>query len=186
MTSVQARIARRLTLDPVPWRTRLGEHDYHASLMRANLVRASHEFALDHSQMARASRADYLDLTRAYLVQLPDLPVTAPPVAGINPDEAIREGWSIGAMVADMMRPELRSEWISMDRVMLQLELTDRVLHARQLKAQRGTWPATIPGIETSRIAGVHWVYRVGSDQQMSIAVSPTLQGPPLRFESRE
>ena len=159
-------------------------------MMRALVVDTSRKFSTNNSQMARAARADYLDLMRVYLVQLRDLPVTSWSADWIDPtDHAMRDGWSAGAIVAEIARPGLDRAWISADLVMLQLELTDRVLQARQLKAQMGRWPAAIPNVETSRIAGVHWAYRLGSDGQMSIAVSPTLQwtGPfPLRFEWRE
>src|ERR1017187_1912241 len=161
-------------------------------MMRAMVVEASRRWSTDDpqntSQMALAARADYLDLMRAYLVSLRDPPVTGRSLGAFDEAEWVREGWSAGAIIVAIARPGYDRMWIEMDLVMLQLELADRVLHARQLKAQLGRWPATIPDIETSRIAGVHWVYRVDSDGRMSIAVSPTLQwmGPPLRFESRE
>jgi hypothetical protein len=185
---IQASLARRLPIGPSAWRARLGEHDYRASVLQALVIDASRRMS-GPSQMARAAHADYLDLTRAFLVRLRDQPVTTQPTyAEFSEADAMRDGWSAGTIVAEIARPGLDRAWISADLVMLQLELTDRVLQARQLKAQLGRWPATIPNGETSRIAGVHWVYRLGSDGQMSIAVSPTLQwvGPPLRFESRE
>lgn len=185
-TSIHASLARRLAIDLALWRVRLGEHDYQASMMRAMGLRAGRMLSVGTSQMERAARADYLDLMRAELVRLRDLPVTSPQDGGVNEVDAKRKGWSVGAIVAAIERPGDERTWIGTECVMLQLELTDRVLRARQLKAQLGRWPAAIPDIEKSRVPGAHWIYVVGQDGRMSIALGERLQstGPPLRFES--
>jgi len=188
IASTQASLARRLPIDPASWGVRLGEHDYRASLLRAMVIDASRR-TWGTSQMGRAAHADYLDLMRASLVQLRDHQVAAQPTFTEVSDAALRDGWSGGAIVAMIGRPGLYPVLLTMDAVTLQFELTDRVLHARELKAQLGRWPAAIPAMETSRVVGVHWVYRVSPDGGMWIALRQPLQGvsgPPLRFESRE
>ena len=185
----QASLARRLPIDPASWRVRLGEHDYRASCLRAIVIDANQK-RWGTSQMGRTAHADYLDLMRAFLVQLRDQEVAAQPTSTeVSDADALRDGWSVGATVAMIVRPGLYRVSLIVDDVTLQFELTDRVLHARELKAQLDRWPAAIPAMETSRVAGVHWVYRVSPDGGMSIAISQPLaamSGPPLRFESRE
>ena len=186
--TVQAIIARRLAIDAASWRVRLREPDALASMMRTIVIHDSQMWSTVDSQTARAARADYLDLERAFWVKLRNLPVTAQLAGSFSEADARRDGWSVGAVAAAIAQAEDERAWRSAESVALQIELSDRVLEARQLKAQLGRWPAAIPNIETSRIAGVHWNYGVGSDGLMSVGVSPTLQGmgPPLRFESRE
>lgn len=186
---IQASVARRLPIDPASWRVRLGEHDYRASVLRALVINANQR-QWGASQMGRAAHADYLDLMRAFLVQLRDQQVAAQPTSmEVSDADAMRDGWSAGAIVAMIGRPSLYPVLLGMDEVTLQLELTDRVLHARELKAQLGRWPPAIPAMETSRVVGVHWVYRVSPNGGMSIAISqslPAMSGPPPRFEARE
>ncbi len=48
------------------------------------------------------------------------------------------------------------------DEYLLDAELTDKILQARQLRQQNGgKWPAAIPGIETTRYPGARWIYTV-------------------------
>jgi hypothetical protein len=186
---IQASLARRLAVDPASWRVRLGEHDYRASLLRA-IVISTDQRMWGTSQMGRAAHADYLDLMRASMEELRDQQVMARPTSmEVRDADAMRDGWSAGATVAMIERPVLSRFLITMDDVTLQFELTDRVLCARELNAQLGHWPATIPAVDRSRVVGTHWVYRVRPDGGMSIALSqplPARSGPPLRFESRE
>jgi hypothetical protein len=181
-------LARRLAVDAAAWRTRLAERDDRAQMIRALVIHSSLMWSASSSQMARAARADYLDLQRGYLVKMRDLPVFSSPTSTFDETAARRDGWSAGAMVAVMGYTTDVRAVLSANYVMLELELSDRVLQARQLKAHLGRWPAAIPNLETSRIAGVHWIYDVAADGRMSVAVSPALPsiGPPLRFESRQ
>jgi hypothetical protein len=189
ITTVPAILARRLTVDNGSWLVRLGEADDPGRmLIRAMVVHGSLMFSKDNSQMGRAARADYLDLEGAELVRLRDLPVTAPQLPAFSKADAMRDGWSAGAIIAVMAQAGDQRMWLGASIAMLQIELTDRVLHARQLRVQLGRWPAATPDIEASRLGGVHWVYRVGQDGRMSISISQPLEstGPPLRFESRQ
>jgi len=188
IATMQASLARRLLIDPVAWRVRLGERDYRASMLQALVIDASRK-KWGTSQMGRAAHADYLDLTRAFLVQLRSQATALSTSMEFGDEHAMRDGWSAGTTVAMIARPGLYRAWLTADDVMLQFELTDRVLRARELKAQLGRWPAAIPDLETSRFADVHWVYRVSPDGRMSIALTEPLQGmsgPPLRFESHQ
>jgi hypothetical protein len=188
LTTVETILVRKLASDAASWRVRLSERDARAGMMRAMVIHASQMWSAAHSQMGLAARADYLDLERAFWVKLRDLPVTAQPAGMVSDADVMRDGWSAGAVVAMIARPGDVRAWRNAQGATLQIELSDRVLQARQLKAHLGRWPAAIANIETSRIAGVHWTYGVDSDGRMSVAVSPTLEGMglPLQFESRE
>ncbi len=194
ITTIQASLARRLRVDAAAWRALLSEHDDQASFVKALVVQADHRFSMgqekDTSQVARASRADALDLTRAELTRFKTLPVTMEATGGSGFDEAKawRDGWSLGAIIFAIGEPGDARAWISIEQVTLDLELTDRVLQARQLKARLGRWPATISGVEKSRVNGAQWVYSVVPDGRVSITLNQPLKwaSPALRFESRE
>lgn len=80
------------------------------------------------------------------------------------------------------------------DRLVVDLELTDRVLLARELRREAGPeapWPARVEGLETSRLAGASWAYAVDGDR-ITIALSRETSWPgqiglllPTRFVSR-
>jgi hypothetical protein len=186
MAPAPASLARRLAVDAGSWRARLGEYDARADTMRAMVAEGGGwKWAAGTSQMERAARADYLDVMRVYLVRLRDQKTITAEHAAYSESDALRDGWSTGTMIAVMFQPSFDHVWLSANLVTLQIELTDRVLQARALKAKLGKWPAAIPGIETSRVPGAHWVYRAGPDGRMSIALNETIDmGPPLRFEA--
>ena len=78
------------------------------------------------------------------------------------------------------------------ERLVVDAELTERVLRARQARAaNRGVWPASIPGIEVTRVKGAHWIYAVAPGGTASIALDRDLPPPeqagvalPLRWTS--
>jgi hypothetical protein len=90
-----------------------------------------------------------------------------------------------------MMVPNLANSIRRADRLIIDLELTERILEARIRRAALGRWPAAIPGLETSRMPGEHWSYFVGNDGRMTIYFSRELHWEgqrgwmlPLRYES--
>jgi hypothetical protein len=77
------------------------------------------------------------------------------------------------------------------DRLVLDAELTDRIIHAKVLRAELGHWPTAIPGLETSQMPGGRWVYAVRGDGGMTISFSRELEWDdeqemilPSRYES--
>jgi hypothetical protein len=61
----------------------------------------------------------------------------------------------------------------------IQMELTDKVLQLRELKAQQGAWPKEAPGIEKSFCPKETWKYESTADGGMSL----TFSGPPISKE---
>jgi hypothetical protein len=188
VASMQVALARRVPVDPVAWRTRCADHDYRASLVRAHVAEALARLrALPKgtSRVARASRADFLDTSRRLLIGLRDAPVTDG-----SQDTAVSRGpgddhpESLGVVAAMLSQPWMASTLRSADRLVLQTELTDRILHARIVKARLGRWPAEIPNNSASRMAGEHWRYSIDGDGQMTVSFSREIRaGPPLRYE---
>jgi hypothetical protein len=72
-------LARKLPIDSDEWRTRLRDHDSRNSLLRAMEVEAIGQFRTlptGTSRLERASRADFLDARRSFIVALRDSPVS--------------------------------------------------------------------------------------------------------------
>ena len=192
---MQAGLARRLPLDPAPWHERLVDHDYRASVLRALEVESIVGVRLlptGSSLWDRASRADFLDLRRTFLVGLRDSAVADGEIAISSerylPDSQPR---SPGAIVEMIPLPNLAGAIRRADRLIIDMELTERILEARMLRAGLGHWPTEIPGLETSRMPGEHWTYFVGNDGRMTIYFSRELNWEgqhgwmlPLRYES--
>ena len=185
-------LARRLSIDPTRWRARFLEHDYRKSLLRAMQV----EFAVGlrnlpdgGSRWDRASRADFMDITRSFWVSLRDSPIFDEPKKF---DEAVDTRRSGGAVIAAMPLPNLANAVSRADRLILDTELTDRVLELRMQKAALGRWPSALPGnLAVSRVPGGRWIYSVGGDRRMIIHFSRELAWQnqkglnlPTRYES--
>jgi hypothetical protein len=93
-----------------------------------------------------------------------------------------------------MSMPNTRSSFLRADRLVVDAELTSKVLEAKGLRQNGGRWPAAIPGIETSRYPGAAWRYEASPDGgRRSIAFSRVLDSPywkgglkplPLTFSS--
>ena len=192
---MHAGLARRLTLDAAEWHERLLDHDYRASLLRALEVESIVGVRLwpGSSLWDRASRADFLDQRRAFLVGLRDSSVAADGQTQISSEGSRLESSprSPGAIIEMMMVPNLANSIRRADRLIIDLELTERILEARTRRAGLGHWPAAIPGLETSRMVGEHWNYFVGNDGRMTIYFSRELHWEgqrgwmlPLRYES--
>ena len=79
------------------------------------------------------------------------------------------------------------------DRLIVDTELTDRILKARILRAKLGHWPSELPGAGESRLVNARWIYAVDPHERLAIALSRELDwgrqlGPvlPVRYESEK
>jgi hypothetical protein len=189
---MQAGLARRLPLDAAAWRGRLTEHDYRESLLRSMEVEAIAALPVwpTDSLSDRASRAEFLDARRKILVRLRDSPVGGEVGIVRGREVSGSDSRSPGAVVEKREAQNLPDAIRRADRLILDLELSQRVLEARTLKAKLGHWPAVVPGVDASRMPGEHWTYSAGKGR-MTILFSRELgwTGPkgwilPLRYES--
>jgi hypothetical protein len=195
VTRLEVGLLRKIPANPTEWRARLVEHDYRVSMLKAMEVESVSRFSslpFGSSTWDRASRADFLDLNRSLLVALRDSRVSDSP---IGPNqlmvEAEKRPLSGGQVLATIAFPNLGNAIRRVDHLILDTELTDRVLEARLLKARLGHWPEDIPGVEASRMTGAHWTYAVSANARMTLSFSrePHWEDPkgltlPLRFES--
>jgi hypothetical protein len=173
---LQVGLARRLLIDPASWRNRLVDHDYRRSLLRA--MEAESIAGLRHlpsgsSRWDRASRADFLDMRRSFLLSLRDSPVSDRQDKSHQRDETPR---SAGAIIAMITLTNLADAVRRADRLVIDTELTERILEVRMQKAALGHWPSALPSnLEVSRMPGERWVYFVGTDGRMTIHFSREL-----------
>jgi hypothetical protein len=186
---IEAGLLRKIAVEPGRWRTPLAVHDYRQSLLAAIQVEAwQRATAVERAGGAAASRwvADSLDATRVLILAFRDAPVSDGDGAGFRRRIAAR--WTPDNLSTTEI-PNLINAWKRIDRLVIDRELTDKILQARMLA--RGGWPAAIPGVRKSACVAAHWVYRVGPDQRMRIALSRKLRWPgqpppilPLRYVS--
>jgi hypothetical protein len=194
LARLEAGALRHLPVDPTSWTAILAQHDFRTSMLNALTVESyGRASSLDGtSAFERASRADFLDLTRRFLVSLRDSPVcdgTPEDLLAGTPDN--RELLSAGYILGSISRPNDAHSWRRVDRLIVDIELTRKILQAREQRSRLGRWPEEIPGIEESRMSDGHWIYAVDSKGRLSIAFSRPLNWSdqhglmlPQRYES--
>lgn len=172
-------LVRRIPVDPVFWRARLVEHDYRESLLRAIELESIGTLArlpASTSLWDRATRADFLNLRRAFLIAMRGAPVSDGPIGELLPREE-REPipGSLGAILESSATPNLAMAMRRVDRLIVDSELSGLVLKARLLKGRLGHWPQALPETEGSRVPGGRWNYAVDRDGRMTISFSREL-----------
>ena len=82
--------------------------------------------------------------------------------------------------------PDLSGTWETANRLVVELEMARKVLDLKaRRKAAGGTWPAAVPGLESSACQGARWTYTVAPDGGMTLAFSRGFHdGPPLAFSA--
>lgn len=70
--------------------------------------------------------------------------------------------------------PNMSSQWRKSGRLMLEFEMTQKILQAKEFAAKQGKWPQSLPGLESSVCPGYKWIYKVSPDGTMSISLSQT------------
>jgi len=123
----------------------------------------------------RVAMAEYSELMREEFAQLRAAPLSDHFSEPPNPD-----GRSAAHIMFAMSLPNNRNSFLRADRLVVDAELTSKILEAKQLRKENGgRWPAAVPGIEASRYPGASWRYEVSPDGgRMSIAFSRELASP--------
>jgi hypothetical protein len=175
---------RRVPVNPAPWRRRLAEHDFRASYLTATRVDARvmlRELSAGTDPGDRLGRADFLEATVPFLVEQRDAPI----------DDEVRDGrkenaaGSPGAILAEGVKPGILRGMVAVTQLMVELELLDRVLDAREQKARLGRWPAALSQSAASRLPGAAWLYAVTRDGRLTIAFRRRPGDvPTVRFDS--
>ncbi len=199
-------VLRKLTAgDDVNWQGRLKGLAYRSALLDALALEvrppwAARAFArwgspaswlqriggLLERPQARVMWAEYSDVLRARLVE-----IHAAPLSDHLPEAPTQDRWTAGRIAATIAIPNLENAFLRADRLVVDAELTSKVLEARRLRREGGgRWPATLPGAETSRYPGASWRYEALPGGAMSLTFSRELASPyakdvtplPLRF----
>jgi hypothetical protein len=182
---IHAGVMRKLNGLPPEWQQRLLEHDYRKSLLtslegQAFLVCTAirrtplSEWGLGGiiflepavGTYHRWGAIDTIKVNREIYAQLPrenvcsfDTDSTSQKLAWWNPDR-------------NSLYPSLASMWRKPGRLMLELEMTQKIMQAKELAAKPGKWPQSLPDLESSICAGYKWIYKVSPDGTMSISLS--------------
>ena len=197
---LQVGALRKVNVDANLWQIRIGEHDFKRSILDTQLLdlwpnpemyrelekielrsgkkplkRLEALFVRPCQEIGWSEDGEKMRL--AYL-RIKDSPLSDQEFSEIN--HSLR-----------MPMPNLLDTFRRADRLVLDTELTAKILQARELRLQNGgRWPAAIPGIETSRFPGAGWIYSVSPDGMMSLSLSNgphwDTSGPvlPTRFTS--
>ncbi len=179
--SRQVGVLRKIAADAGLWRTRVFEHDYKQSRLDAELLwswptaakpREWNRLAFDggknvarrawswflrpysilvSSQFTEGLRKDYLEIRESSSVRdIPDEKTT---------------GRTPAQIMLSIHIPNTHSSFRRVDEFLIDAELTDKILQARQLRQQNGgKWPAAISGIDITRLPGARWVYSVSAE----------------------
>lgn len=71
--------------------------------------------------------------------------------------------------------PSLSGQWRKAGKMMLDWELTQKVLQAKTLAAEQGTWPETLPDLDSKVCPGERWIYQINGDRSISLSFSKNL-----------
>lgn len=189
----QAGVLRKLSNPSPAWRERLGAVDPGAQLLRGYKLEAcaileagnstnwtrvvTSDPGVHHGIVAWASRG-YVRLCAAEgadtLLDMVELLRASDPCA-TDTKERVDEivggipRWNFFARIA---LPNLATSWGRADRMKLDLELTDKVLQAREARSLNGgRWPEALPGLEASPCAGERWTYTL-TPERVTLAFS--------------
>jgi hypothetical protein len=164
---MQVGLVRRVEVEPALWRDRFPDHDYRKSLLEALEVEAIgrlQTISRGTSVWDRASRADLLDIERIFLVRVRDAPVSDGPSEEIYESFVPKTPSSLGVIIASISLTNLANARRKVDRLVIDTELSDRILEARMLKGKREGWPVEIADIGSSQLGDGHWNYALRTD----------------------
>jgi hypothetical protein len=193
----QAGVLRKLPNAPPAWRERLRTVDPRAQLLRGYKLEAcaileagsssswtrlmTSDPGVHHGIVARVSQG-YVRLCAAQgadkLLDMVELLQASDPCAADTKGrvDQIVQGipkWNFFARIA---LPNLTTSWRRADRMKLDLELTEKLLQAREARdLNGGRWPAALPGLDVSPCAGERWTYEL-TPERVTLAFSGDVQ----------
>lgn len=172
------------------WPSRLAQRDY-----RRSLLRTLQGEALQHAGLTRRLDApvqgpffrlmatDYSDALRVAAGQLNRANPCLLDMDAIDASaQASLVPWNV---LGRETLPSLPRGWRSAVRVDLEVELTQKVLAARELRSPQGAWPATLADLESRVCPGLRWRYSASGGGAAAIVFDPGGQvGPPIAFKA--
>lgn len=187
---MQVGALRKMEVDASLWRAWLAEHDFKRSVLDTELLalwpdpkryrRLEEIDSRSKKNVGMRMQALFLhpwqdivwaevtEKMRLAFLRIKDAPLS---------DERIPErkgAASAAEILLSIQMPNLLESFRRVDRLVLDAELTGKILQARQLRLQNGSeeWPAAVPGIESSRFPGAKWIYSISPDGTMSLSLS--------------
>ena len=83
------------------------------------------------------------------------------------------EWWSYINIIDSIDAADYAYEWEKLIRVAVHMELTQKIIQAKEFANQLGRWPKKVPGIESSAICkDAKWIYHVSDNGTMSISLN--------------
>jgi hypothetical protein len=182
---------RKVEVDENVWRARLTEHDFKQSVFDTQLLdlwpsaaryRQLEEIE-DRSEKSAFKRLKnklekpYADIVwsdasekmgSAYL-RVKEAPVMDRRLwdAGVQPEKNASD------ILVSIAMPNLMDSFRRVDRLVIESELTDKILQARSLRRENNLrWPAAVAGIEATRFPGARWIYAVSPQGTMTLSLS--------------
>jgi hypothetical protein len=182
---------RKMEVDASLWRARLAEHDFKRSVLDTGLLaqwpdqersRQLEEIYLrSEKNLGKRVQAFFLrpwqDVVWSEVsekLRLAYLRIQDAPLSDARIPERKGATWSAAEILLSIHMPNLLESFRRVDRLVLDAELTGKILQARQLRLQNGSeeWPAAIPGIEVSRLRGAKWIYSISPQGTMSLSLA--------------
>ena len=78
--------------------------------------------------------------------------------------------WNVLGQIA---QPSFSRQWERAGRIMLELELTQKILQVKEIAAKEGQLPESLPNMESAVCPGYQWVYGVAEDKRRSLSLTP-------------
>jgi hypothetical protein len=182
---------RKVEVDASVWRPRLTEHDYKQSAFDTQLrdlwpspdrYRELEEIKSRSEKSALKRLENRFEEPYANIVwsdatekmRLAYLRIKASPVMGKDLwDETYGPEKNASDILVAIQMPNMVDCFKRVDRLVIESELTDKVLQARQLRHENNLkWPPFVPGIEATRFPDAKWIYSVSSEGAMSLSLS--------------
>jgi hypothetical protein len=182
---------RKVEVETGLWRPRLAEHDYKQTVFDTQLLSAwpsaARHRALVEIDARRAKppaerlkdvfKEPYGDIVwsrvlekmRLSYLHVKDAPLMDNEIWGAE-NYPKRNAADVIFLI---QMPNLLDCFRRVDRLVIESELTDKILQVRQLRQENDLkWPAAVPGIEATRYPGARWIYTLSPQGAMSIFLS--------------
>lgn len=214
VTKIQAGGIRKLDHLPSVWQQRLFEHDYRQSFLTsldretwlaAELIRRSGlpaaKTTLSWRQQlsslwlqpyVRLSALDSATSMKRAFAQLPQKNVCQFDAMAFDRNlAASRALWNLEG---EDISAGLAHQWRTAGQLMVDLELTQKILQAKAIAAEQGQWPPTLDHLTSLVCPRTRWIYQVEPNGTLLITFSQRLERPaqqypglvlPLRYSAK-
>jgi hypothetical protein len=188
---LQVGALRKVEVDATVWRPRLAEYDFKRSILDTQLLviwpsAARHRELLEiDSRRAKPLLerlrstfeepngdivwSQVLEKMRLSYLHVKDSPLLDKEIWGTENGS----NRNAADAIFSIQMPNLLDSFRRVDRLVIESELTDKILQARSLRRENNLrWPAAVAGIEATRFPGARWIYAVSPQGTMTLSLS--------------